>query len=106
MNAIMSIARQLIEKTSSFSDLALRRLGRAEQIVATGGKFVTPDSGPLTGCAQESVGRTSEGKNPALSRRAEEIQTLDHAPSGLNSRKFAMLQLIDPPRTVVASGKA
>ena len=47
-------------------------LGRAEQIVATGGKFITSISGPLTGCPRTAVGEPTEQKNPALSRQAEE----------------------------------
>jgi hypothetical protein len=75
--------------------------------VATGGKFVTPDSGPLTGCAQESVGRTPEKKTRRFrAGRRKPKGWPGHAPSGLNSRKLAMLQLIDLPRTLVASGKA
>jgi hypothetical protein len=47
---MMPIAGQLIEKPGIFSDSWLRRAGQPEQIVATGGKFVTPISGPRTGC--------------------------------------------------------
>jgi len=68
--------------------------------VATSGKFVAAISGPLTGCPRkEKPGAFAPGGgNPYLP---------GHAPSGLNSRNLAMLlQTIDPPRTLVAYGKA
>ena len=58
----------LLKRWIVFSIHGLQRSGHPDQIVASGGKFVTPDSGPLTGCPGK--------KNPALSRRAEETQRL------------------------------
>src|SRR6202047_2961681 len=87
--------------------MGLRRSGQAEQIMATGGKFITAISRPAYRKPPECVGRSPEKKNPALSRRERKPKGRPgHASSGLNSRKLAMLQVIDPPRPLVAYGKA
>lgn len=98
----MNVIRMLINllKRQAFYQIHRhRRLGQAEQIVATGGKFVTAIFGPLTRCPRkEKPGAFAPGGgNPYLP---------GHAPSGLNSGKLAMRQLFDPPRTLVAHGKA
>jgi hypothetical protein len=69
-------AVQLIEKRKRFQIHGVRRLGQAEQIVATGGKFVTTISGPAYRNPRNVLAEPFEKKIPALSRRAEETQRL------------------------------
>jgi hypothetical protein len=49
-NAIFPVGNQLIEKKSISSDSRTPAIGQASQIVAERCKFITPDSGPLSGC--------------------------------------------------------
>jgi hypothetical protein len=73
------ILANLLKREAFFQIHELRRLGQAEQIVATGGRFVTLISGPQA--AGMCWAKPPKGKNPALSRRAEETQRLARSSS-------------------------
>jgi hypothetical protein len=66
VNAIRQNADQLIENKCISLDSRTPAIGRAKQIVATGGKFITAISRPLTEC----VGRTPRKENPGVARQA------------------------------------
>lgn len=75
--------------------------------MATGGKFVTPDSACLPDVPRNVLARNprKEKTRRFCAGRRKPKGWPGHAPRGLNARKLALLQLIDPPRTLVAYGK-
>jgi hypothetical protein len=75
VNAIRQNADQLIENKSISLDSRAPAIGQAKQIVATGGKFITAISRPLTGSPRNVLGEPPEKKIPALRARRRKPKT-------------------------------
>src|ERR1700732_5236223 len=98
----LQVLLNLLKRQAIFKIYGLRRLGQAEQIVATGGKFVTANSGPLSGRRGMCWAKPPKKKTRRFRRAGRRKPTgwPVHRPSGLNSGNLTRLQLIDPPRTL------